>query len=73
MKLTGKINCENCNTELEWEYIIPQHVLSNRFIVERINTDIYSASKISRNEDNTYTLSIVCNECGRRNIFKASN
>lgn len=35
MKLSGKINCENCNTELEWEYIVPQHALSNRFVVEK--------------------------------------
>ena len=73
MKLIGKIKCENCNTELEWEYIVPQHVFSNRFVVEKINTKIYSANKISRNEDNIYTLSIVCNECGKRNIFKSNN
>lgn len=72
MKLTGKINCENCNTELEWEYIVPQHALSNRFVVEMINTEICSANKISRNEDNTYTLSVICNKCGRRNIFKSN-
>mgnify|MGYP004499210099 CR=1 FL=1 len=73
MKLIGKIKCENCNTELEWEYIVPQHVFSNRFVVEKINTKIYSANKISRNEDNIYTLSIVCNKYRKRNIFKSNN
>lgn len=73
MKLTGKINCENCNTELEWEYIVPQHISARQFVVERINTEIYSANKISKNEDNTFTLSIICKECGTRNIFKTNN
>ena len=73
MKLTGKINCENCNTELEWEYIVPQHARSNRFVVEIINTEVYSANKISRNEDDTYTLSVTCKKCGRRNIFKSNS
>ncbi|WP_288681629.1 hypothetical protein [uncultured Eubacterium sp.] len=69
MKITGKINCEKCNSEMKWEYIVPQNVNSRKIEVERINKEIYRPNKITK-ENNIYTFSMVCNDCGRRNIFQ---
>lgn len=73
MKILGNIKCERCNSNLEWEYIVPQNINSRRIEVERIDTSVYHPSKIQRNDDNSYTLKLECRNCNHVNIFNTKS
>lgn len=69
MKITGKINCENCNKLLEWEFIIRQHISSSRFDVEVFNTKVYHPAKLA-DENGNYLFEIQCKNCNKVNRFQ---
>lgn len=72
MKISGMIKYERCNSNLEWEYIVPQNINSRRIEVERIDTSVYHPIKIKRNDDNSYILKLECRNCNYVNIFNTN-
>lgn len=69
MKITCKINCENCNESLEWEFVVRQHISSSRFDVEVFNTKVYHPAKLA-DENENYLFEIQCKNCNKVNRFQ---
>ena len=46
MKISGNIICEKCKNNIEWEYIIPQHISSKQLQIEIINSELHHPNKV---------------------------
>lgn len=70
MKISGKLICVECNSIMEWEYILPQKIGVEPLQVETLDDNKYHPVKKKRLNENEYILQLRCKECGKVNQFQ---
>lgn len=67
MKITGTHICKNCNRNIEWEHVVPQHWGSPQ--VEQIDIQKAHPINVTKIDENEYSLQIRCKKCDTLNDF----
>ena len=70
MKISGNIICEKCKNNIEWEYIVPQHISSKQLQVEIINSELHHPNKVKRIDNTKYIFNVRCKKCDTQNFFE---
>lgn len=69
MLITGTLKCSKCNSNIDWEYIVPQKLGVEPLQAERLNEDKVHPYKHHRISENEYLFRVRCKHCDALNEF----
>ena len=69
MLITGTFKCSKCNSNIDWEYIVPQKLGVEPLQAERLNKDKVQPYKHHRVSENEYLFRVRCKHCDALNEF----
>ena len=69
MLLTGTLICENCKSNIEWEYIVPQKLSEEFLQAETLDESKAHPVRMCKMNENEYLLRLRCKNCDSVNEF----
>lgn len=69
MLITDTLKCSKCNSNIDWEYIVPQKLRVEPLQAERLKDNKSHPYKHHRISEKEYLLKVRCKHCDTLNEF----